>query len=226
MAARARISSAAGALDETLASLAEGVRVVSVLLHPYMPASVERLLRRARLARGRATPGAVVRTRGSGRAGRSALEPLFPKRRDRLPHAPGRCASRPTPSSSPRRSTAGVSRIVTVGTDGASCRAALAAAEDFPQVYAAIGRHPNAATGFDDADLAELEALAAHPRCVGDRRDRPRLLPRLRPARRTRSVRSRRRSSWRGELGKPLVIHTRAADDDTLSMLVRARRAG
>ena len=59
-----------------------------------------------------------------------------------------------------------MTRIVTVGTDGASCRAALAAAEDFPQVYAAIGRHPNSATGFDDADLAELEALAAHPKCV------------------------------------------------------------
>src|SRR5206468_4390182 len=61
---------------------------------------------------------------------------------------------------------AGVTRIVTVGTDGASCRAALAAAEDFPQVYAAVGHHPNSATGFDDADFAELEALAAHPKCV------------------------------------------------------------
>jgi TatD DNase family protein len=60
----------------------------------------------------------------------------------------------------------GVSRIVTVGIDGASCRGALQAAEDFPQVYAAVGRHPNSATGFDGADLAELEALAAHPRCV------------------------------------------------------------
>jgi TatD DNase family protein len=61
---------------------------------------------------------------------------------------------------------AGVDRLVTVGTTGASCRAALAAAEDFPQVYAAIGRHPNSATGFDDADLAELRALAAHDKCV------------------------------------------------------------
>ena len=48
----------------------------------------------------------------------------------------------------------GVRRILTVGIDGASCRAALAAAEAFPQVYAAVGRHPNAARGFDDADLA------------------------------------------------------------------------
>ena len=54
----------------------------------------------------------------------------------------------------------GVVRMLTVGIDGASCRAALAAAEAFPQVYAAIGRHPNAAKGFDDADLAELQALA------------------------------------------------------------------
>jgi TatD DNase family protein len=117
-----------------------------------------------------------------------------------------------------RATEAGVQRIVTVGTDGASCRAALAAAEDFPQVYAAIGRHPNEATGFDDADLAELEALAAHPRCVAigetgldfyreyaPRADQERAFEaQIELARRT---------------GKPLVIHTRAADDETLSAL-------
>ena len=51
---------------------------------------------------------------------------------------------------------AGVTRMVTVGTDSDSCRQALAAAEAFPQVYAAVGRHPNSATGFGDADLDEL----------------------------------------------------------------------
>jgi TatD DNase family protein len=113
---------------------------------------------------------------------------------------------------------AGVSRIVTVGTDGASCRAALAAAEDFPQVYAAVGRHPNAATGFDDADLAELAALAAHPKCVavGEtgldfyREGAPR-------ADQERAFRAQ--ISLARSLDKPLVIHTRAADDDTLSIL-------
>ena len=68
--------------------------------------------------------------------------------------------------------------MLTVGTDGASSRAALAAAERFPQVYAAIGRHPNSATGFDDDDLAELQALAAARAVRRDRRDRPGLLPR------------------------------------------------
>jgi TatD DNase family protein len=113
---------------------------------------------------------------------------------------------------------AGVQRIVTVGTDGASCRSALAAAEDFPQVYAAIGRHPSSATGFDDADYAELEALASHPRCVAigetgldyyrdhaPREDQRRaFIAQIGLARAT---------------GKPLVIHTRAADEDTLALL-------
>ena len=113
---------------------------------------------------------------------------------------------------------AGVKRIVTVGTDGASCRAALAAAEAFPQVYAAIGRHPNSATGFDDADLAELRALAAHERCVaiGETgldfyRD---YAPRADQERAFRAQIELAR-----ETGKPLVIHTRAAEDPTLATL-------
>jgi len=113
---------------------------------------------------------------------------------------------------------AGVTRMVTVGTTGGSCRAALAAAEAFPQVYAAVGRHPNEAHGFDDADLAELRALAAHERCVAigetgldfyrqgaSRADQERAFS--------------AQIALARETGKPLVIHTRAADEDTLKML-------
>jgi TatD DNase family protein len=113
---------------------------------------------------------------------------------------------------------AGVRRILTVGTDGASCRAALAAAEAFPQVYAAVGRHPNYATGFDDADLAEVRALAAHPRClaIGETgldfyRD---YAPRADQERAFAAQIELAR-----ETGKPLVIHTRAAEQDTLATL-------
>jgi len=113
---------------------------------------------------------------------------------------------------------AGVERIVTVGTDSASNRRALAAAEAFAQVYAAVGRHPNEATGFDDADLAELEALAAHDRCVaiGEtgldyyRDHAPR-------ADQQRAFEAQIELARR--VGKPLVIHTRAADDDTIATL-------
>ncbi|MGO9496868.1 MAG: TatD family hydrolase [Solirubrobacteraceae bacterium] len=112
----------------------------------------------------------------------------------------------------------GVSRIVTVGTDGASCRAALAAAEDFPQVYAAIGRHPNSATGFDGADLAELEALAAHPKCVAIGETGLDYYRDYAPETDQKRAFAAQIALARS-VGKPLVIHTRAAEDDTLSML-------
>ncbi|HLY35434.1 MAG TPA: TatD family hydrolase [Candidatus Limnocylindria bacterium] len=118
---------------------------------------------------------------------------------------------------------AGVRRVVTVGTDGASCRAALQAAEDFPQVYAAIGRHPNAAAGFDGADLAELEALAAHPRCVAIGETGLDYYRDGAPRDDQRRAFEAQIELARG-LRKPLVIHTRAAEDDTLALL--GERAG
>ena len=113
---------------------------------------------------------------------------------------------------------AGVTRMLTVGIDGASCRAALAAAEAFPQVYAAVGRHPNAAKGFDDADLADLRALAAHERCaaIGEtgldfyREGAPRADQERAFAAQIELAR---------ETGKPLIIHTRAAERETLDQL-------
>ncbi|MGZ4274671.1 MAG: TatD family hydrolase [Solirubrobacteraceae bacterium] len=113
---------------------------------------------------------------------------------------------------------AGVTRMLTVGIDGASCRQALATAEDFPQVYVAIGRHPNSATGFDDADFAELEALAAHEKCVAIGETGLDYYRAYAPA-------SDQRRAFEAQIelaratGKPLVIHTRAADDDTLAVL-------
>jgi TatD DNase family protein len=113
---------------------------------------------------------------------------------------------------------AGVSRIVTIGIDGASSRAALAAAEDFPQVYAAVGRHPNSAAGFDDGDLAELAALAAHPKCVAVGETGLDFYREGAPAAdQERAFRAQ--IALARSIGKPLVIHTRAAEDQTLELL-------
>jgi methionyl-tRNA synthetase len=68
----------AGALDQTLASLAEALRVISVLLAPYMPASTAKLLD-ALGAPELSFEGARFGARGGGRSV-AALEPLFPKR--------------------------------------------------------------------------------------------------------------------------------------------------
>ncbi len=113
---------------------------------------------------------------------------------------------------------AGVRRILTVGIDGASCRAALAAAEGFPQVYAAIGRHPNSAHGFDDADLAELEALAAHERCVAIGETGLDFYRDEAPPEDQRRAFAAQIALARSS-GKPLVIHTRAAEQATLDQL-------
>ncbi len=113
----------------------------------------------------------------------------------------------------------GVTRMLTVGIDGASCRAALAAAEDFPQVYAAVGRHPNAARGFDDADLAELRALAAHERCAAIGETGLDFFRDSVPPREDQQRAFAAQIQLARETVKPLVIHTRAADEDTLAQL-------
>jgi TatD DNase family protein len=113
---------------------------------------------------------------------------------------------------------AGVTRIVTVGTTSESCRTALAAAEEIEPVYAAIGRHPNEAAGFNDAVLEELRDLAQHEKCVAigetgldyyrdyaPREDQQRAFA--------------SQIELAAELDKPVVIHTRAAEDDTLRAL-------
>jgi len=113
---------------------------------------------------------------------------------------------------------AGVRRILTIGIDERSRAAALAAAEQHAGVYAAIGQHPNNATGYDDAITERLREQAAHPRClaIGEtglddyRDDAPR-------ADQERAFRAQIELAH--ELRKPLVIHTRAAEDDTIATL-------
>jgi methionyl-tRNA synthetase len=65
-------------LEVALRSLAEGLRVVTVLLHPYMPGSVDRLL----AALGRPELDLAGARYGAAPGGQrvEAIEPLFPKR--------------------------------------------------------------------------------------------------------------------------------------------------
>ncbi|MDQ6915501.1 MAG: TatD family hydrolase [Actinomycetota bacterium] len=133
-------------------------------------------------------------------------------------HAHLDACSRPVAELVADAERAGVRKVLAIGMDGASCRAALAAAEAFPQVHVAIGRHPANSAGFDAADLAELEALAAHERCVAigetgldfkrdyaPRADMERaFVAQIELARR---------------VGKPVVIHTRDAADETVRVL-------
>jgi TatD DNase family protein len=113
---------------------------------------------------------------------------------------------------------AGVSRILTVGTDVPGCRRALALADAHDGVYAILGIHPHAANGASIDDVAEVRSLLAHPKAVGAGemgldwfRD---YAPRTKQLSLFESMLDVAR-----ETGKPAVIHTRAADEDTLAAL-------
>ncbi|PZR68742.1 MAG: TatD family deoxyribonuclease, partial [Solirubrobacterales bacterium] len=119
---------------------------------------------------------------------------------------------------------AGVMRILTVGTDPVSWRAALASAERHPGVYAALGHHPNEVDSFDEQARVELERLAMHPRCVAIGETgldfyRRGAAPSVQAAALRAHIEIAR------TLGKPLVVHTRDAAQDTIAQL-RAHAGG
>ena len=115
-----------------------------------------------------------------------------------------------------RAREAGVARVVSVGSGLASCAATLELAEREEGVFAALGFHPHQAG--EDADLGALRELLARPRAVavGETgvdwfRD---YAPRDRQA-----ALFRAQAALAAELGKALVVHTRAADEDTVAVL-------
>ena len=114
---------------------------------------------------------------------------------------------------------AGLERILVPGIDLQTSQAAVELAEAHPQIYAAVGVHPNSATLWDGRTLEFLEAFAAHPKVVaiGEigldyyRHRSPRDLQ-------VRVFREHLQLAERLEL--PVVIHTRnASSDDRTCML-------
>ena len=117
-----------------------------------------------------------------------------------------------------RAREAGVSRVITIGTGIASCRAVLQLAAANDGVYAALGIDPHQAATAEAHRISDLRDLLGnrHAVAVGETgldyhygaetKDEQRRLfeAQLGLAR---------------ELGLPVVIHTREANDDTESML-------
>jgi TatD DNase family protein len=104
--------------------------------------------------------------------------------------------------------------MLTIGLDEESNRAAIASAERYPEVFAAAGRHPNDAAGFDEAAAADIAELAAHEkvRAIGETG--------LDFYRDTATPDEQRRAfaaqiEIAAELGLPLVIHSRDAEGET-----------
>jgi TatD DNase family protein len=122
-----------------------------------------------------------------------------------------------------RAAAAGVARMVEIGYNLESSRAAVALAEQDAHIFAVVGIQPHYAAEADDAWLAEVRSLAAHPRVVAigeigldyyhDRAPhdaQERLF--------------RAQLSLARELDMPVVIHSRDAQADTVRILRDAAR--
>ncbi len=121
-----------------------------------------------------------------------------------------------------RARAAGIVRMVTVGTDIASSRVAIALAEGHSEIFAAVAVHPqNAREATEDA-MAELRRLATHPKVVAvgetgldfSRAEPPQEIQRD-------ALRDHIRLS--SELGLPIIIHCRKAHAEVLDTLQDAR---
>ena len=117
-----------------------------------------------------------------------------------------------------RAAKAGVTRILTVGTDVEDCRRALALAERHDGVFAILGIHPHEAGAATASEFAELRELLDHPKAVAVGETGLDWYRDYAPRGDQRRVFAAE-LELAAELGKPAVIHTRAADDDTLAAL-------
>jgi TatD DNase family protein len=123
-----------------------------------------------------------------------------------------------------RALAAGVERILIPGVDLAACRRAVALAEQYPSVFAAVGLHPNSAAEATPAALAEIRDLGKHPKVVGigeigidlywrklSRTDQETVL--------------RAQLEIANDLGKPAIIHDRDAHVEVMAVLRDLRPA-
>jgi TatD DNase family protein len=123
-----------------------------------------------------------------------------------------------------RAREAGVQTFVTVGCDLATSDAAVALADRHPFIYATIGVHPHEVKSIGDEWYDELRRLARHPKVVAygeigldyHYNHSPPDVQR---------TRFREQVGLARELERPIVVHTREAQDDTIAIL-KEEKAG
>jgi TatD DNase family protein len=117
-----------------------------------------------------------------------------------------------------RAREAGVDRIVSVGSGLDSCRETLAIAGRHDGVFAALGIHPHQAAEPDATRLDELRALLADGRAVAVGETGLDFYRDYAPRDRQREL-FERQLELAAELGKTVVVHTRAASEETAAAL-------
>jgi TatD DNase family protein len=117
-----------------------------------------------------------------------------------------------------RAREAGVRRVIAVGSGIDSCRAALAVAEREEGVFAALGIHPHQAGGSEAERLDELRDLLGEPKAVAVGETGLDHYRDYAPHDAQRAL-FEAQLAVAEELVKPVVIHSRAADADTVAAL-------
>ncbi len=117
-----------------------------------------------------------------------------------------------------RAREAGVSTIISAGTDLESSKKAIALAEKHPEVLAAAGFHPHGAGTVKEADIASLAEIANHPRVVAIGEAGLDYYRNYSPREAQVQV-----LKWQLELAVkldlPIVVHCREAEKDLLALL-------
>jgi TatD DNase family protein len=116
----------------------------------------------------------------------------------------------------------GVNRIITVGIDLASSRAALELAGIYPGIFAAVGVHPHNVAGLTDHDYRELADLAAKPAVVAYGEIGLDFHYDYAPAE-VQIKHFARQVDLAKQLALPLIVHDRDAHAEVLAVLDRAR---
>lgn len=122
------------------------------------------------------------------------------------------------PQALARAREAGVERVVTIGTTLDSCREVLELAEREEGVFVSLGLHPHEAGVAGRAEVAELRNLIGHPKAVAVGETGLDHFRDYAPHERQLDL-FRAQTELAVEADKPVVVHTRAADDDTLAVL-------
>lgn len=117
-----------------------------------------------------------------------------------------------------RAEKAGVCQIITIGTDLASSKKSLELAEQFPQVYAAVGIHPHDAKGASDEVVKELLELAGISNVVAWGEIGLDFVKEYSPRDIQRKV-FRKQIQMAGQVDLPIIIHDRDAHIETVEIL-------
>lgn len=117
----------------------------------------------------------------------------------------------------------GVCGVVTCGCDGNSSRAAIALAEQYGYIYAAVGIHPENLQS--NTQLSEIERLAGHKKCVAIGEIGLDYYWNSENKAEQREV-FEQQIVLASRLGLPIIVHDRDAHSDTLELLKKHRPRG